>query len=350
MRHLHAYANFLESTGFDWRHFPIRRDERTLVRFRGDLIEQIKSGQLQSSTARARMSAVIQFYRYAESHGLVSPHAAMWSEKTVVVPWFDSTGFKRTMTRVVTDLHIPNRARPGVRLEDGLLPLPSQAMIDLLRFTAQEQTTELHLMLCVGFFTGARAGTITTLRRENLDSARPDPFTPGFFLIRVGPGTGVATKFDVAGELLVHNVLLDDLKAYASSVERLRRQVKASETDKTILFLTRRGNRYSVNALDRLVQELRKDAIHSGLHFMEKFRFHQTRATYGTWLMKLMLNITTVSAAIEFVRRVMLHKHESTTFRYVKFLENTKGKQEIAQAFNEVFTGLRDRDWDRLDA
>lgn len=53
----------------------------------------------------------------------------------------------------------------------------------------------------MGFFTGARFGTITSLRVENLEQARPDPYMKGFVLIRVGPGTGVATKFDVAGDL-----------------------------------------------------------------------------------------------------------------------------------------------------
>ncbi len=45
----------------------------------------------------------------------------------------------------------------------------------------------------------------------------------------------------------------------------------------------------------------------------------------------------------------MFHKHESTTFRYVQFLEYAKGKQEAAQAFHEAFTGLCRRDWNEAD-
>jgi integrase len=96
--------------------------------------------------------------------------------------------------------------------------------------------------------------------------------------------------------------------------------------------------------------DLRRDAVRADMKFMARFKFHQSRATFGTWLMQLMLSITTAGAAVEFVRRVMLHKHESTTFRYIRFLEITKGKQEIAQAFNEAFVGLRGRNWDQFDA
>lgn len=350
MRHLKAYAEFLEARSMDWRHFPVRRDQRVLVHFRGELIDQISRGDLHASTARSRMSAVIQFYRYAHTHGFITSAQPLWAEKTVSVPWSDSTGFKRSMTRIGTDLSIPNRARPGQTLEDGLLPLSSHAMMELLRFTGEHQTSEIHLMLSLGFFTGARLSTITSLRRESLDSAFPDPLTPGFHLIRIGPGTKVVTKFDVSGNLLLHDLLLSDLKRYAASTERLLRQAKAKPADKTLLFLTRRGNAYSVNSVDRLVQELRKQALRGGMRFMERFKFHQTRATYGTWLMQFLLGVTTVSAAVEFVRSAMLHKYEATTFRYLRFLDNAKRKGEIAQAFSDIFTGLRVRDWDQIDA
>ncbi|MCY1428251.1 hypothetical protein D9M71_441280 [compost metagenome] len=67
-------------------------------------------------------------------------------------------------------------------------------------------------------------------------------------------------------------------------------------------------------------------------------------------MMKLSLGVTSTGAAIEFVKSAMHHKHESTTFRYVKFLESTKGKQEAAKAFNEAFTGLERRNWDDFQA
>lgn len=350
MKHLQAYACYLEEHDLDWRHFPARLSERAVVRFRGDLLQQIERGSLASSTARSRMNAVVQFYRHAAAHDFVSSSTPMWRDRTVVIRYFDAVGFKRSMTRISTDLAIPNRTIVGVRLEDGLVPLSDVHMAELLKFIAGEGTAELHLMLTTGFFTGARLGTITTLRIENLEQARPDPYMKGFYLVRVGPGTGVATKLNVEGDLLVPSMLLSELKRYAYSTERLKREAKASEGQRSIVFLTSRGNRYSNNSVARLMTGLRRSAVRANLRFMERFKFHQTRATYGTWLMKLALNVTTSAAAIAFVQAAMLHKHESTTFRYVRFLESTKGKQEAAQAFHEAFTGLRKRSWDTVNA
>lgn len=350
MKHLHAYACYLEEHKLDWRHFPTKLAERAVVRFRGDLIQQIERGSLASSTARSRINAVVQFYRHAAAHDFVSPATPMWRDRLVVIRYFDTMGFKRALTRLSTDLAIPNRSIVGVRLEDGLLPLNETHTTELLEFTAREETTELHLMLSIGFFTGARLGTITSLRIENLEQARPDPYMEGFFLIRVGPGTGVATKLDVEGDLLFPRMLLEELKRYAYSTERLKRESKAPAGQRSILFLTSRGKKYSNNSVARLMTGLRRSAVRAGLRFMERFKFHQTRATYGTWLMKLALSVTTVAAAIEFVKNAMLHKHESTTFTYVKFLDVNKGKQQVSKAFHEAFTGLHVRDWDDFDA
>lgn len=349
MKHLHAYANFLEMRGLDWRHFPMVVAQRAIVQFRGELIGQIKRGTLASSTARSRMGAVIQFYRHADRHNFIGPESPMWRERVVVVRYYDAVGFKRVMSRASTDLTIPNRTVEGVRLEEGLLPLSEEHLTQLLEFTAAKETREMHLMLSTGFFTGARLGTITTLRVDNLEHARPDPYMKGFLLIRVGPGTRVETKFSVSGDLLVPDVLLNELKAYASSSGRLKREARAKPSDRSLLFLTKRGCGYQGSSISRLMTDLRRNACHAGLKFMVRFKFHQTRATYGTWLMKLALDVATPAAALEFVKGVMLHKHESTTFTYIKFLEVTKGKQEAARAFNQVFTGICNRNWGRFD-
>lgn len=345
MKHLHAYATFIEDIQVDWRHFPMRMADRALVRFRGHLIGKIAAGNLASTTARSRMSAVLQFYRFADAHGFIDAESPMWIEKSVMLQSFDAVGLKRTFSRTATNLSIPNRSRPGTRLEDGLLPLSEVHMRELLSYSEASETLELHLLLTVGFFTGARKGTITSLRIENLEQARPDPFMQGFFLIAVGPGTGVATKFDVQGNLLVPDFLLVTLKGYATSSKRLRREAKADASARSIVFLTSEGRPYSGPTIDQLMTGLRRRATKSGLKFVEQFKFHQTRATYGTWLMKLALEVTSASGAIEFVRAAMLHKNESTTLRYIKFLEVSKGKQQAAEAFNRVFTGLGARDW-----
>lgn len=73
MRHLHAYANFLDTNEeIDWRHFPRRKADRVLVLWRDELIKARDAGKLASSTASQRMSATIRFYRFAAENNLVS--------------------------------------------------------------------------------------------------------------------------------------------------------------------------------------------------------------------------------------------------------------------------------------
>ena len=350
MKHLHAYAQFLESTELDWRHFPMRLAERAVVRFRGHLVDCIKRGSLASSTARARMAAVIQFYRHADAHGFVSAESPLWKERSVVIRYHDAVGFKRAMVRVTTDLAIQNKARPGLTLEDGLMPLRTEHMEQLLAVTSKGSLDELHLMLLTGFFTGARMETLMTLGIANLERAHPDPFMKGFWLIRVGPGTGVDTKFDVEGDLLVPEFLLTELKTYAYATRRLHRESKSEPAHRAVLFLTKNGKPYTQATVTRLMTDLRRSTLAAGLRFMERFKFHQTRATYGTWFMQLALSVTTEANALALVKGAMLHKDEATTFRYIRFLGMSKGKAEAAEAFTKVFTGLAGRDWNQLHA
>ena len=345
MEHLHKFANWLEQADppIHWRHFPQIKAERVLVRYRGHLIDERDAGTLRPSTTTARMNAVIQFYRFAEGKNFISHDAPKWQDRMVVLPYFDTTGFQRTITRITTDISIPNRARHGLRLEDGLMPLTQQHKLELLEFAHNESSPELYLMLLTGFFTGARIGTITTLRATALDHAVRDPALSGMWLVKVGPGTGIATKFNVSGDLLIPDPLMVSLRAYVTSRRHLDRVIKAAEADKTLVFLNRFSTPYKVASVNRDMVDLRRKGQRAGLKFLQKFKFHQTRATYGTWLMKLCLEISSVKAAIEFVKQAMLHKHEATTFGYVTFIEKSKISIEIENAFSENFMGLSTR-------
>jgi hypothetical protein len=155
--HLYQYAVWLEREQIDWRHFPQTKSERVLTRYRGFLIESREHRLLKPSTTTARMNAVIRFYRYAAGRNFVSRDVPKFEDQSVVLRYFDTAGFERTMTRMTTDISIPNRARSGLRLEDGLLPISRHHMTELLQFTKANCSEELHLMLMVAFFTGARS-------------------------------------------------------------------------------------------------------------------------------------------------------------------------------------------------
>lgn len=345
LEHLHKYAEWLEQADppVDWRHFPQTKSERVLVRWRGQLIGERDAAALSPSTTTARMNAVVRFYRFASGKNFIDRQAQKWQDKSVVLPWFDTAGFQRTMVRVTTDVSIPNRSRQGLRLEDGLLPITDQHKLDLLEFARTNASPELHLMLMTGFFSGARLETILTLRTTSLNDAARDVGMPNIWRIKVGPGTGIATKFDVSGDLLIPDQLMQELKAHTVSKRHISRVIKADNADKTLVFLTRYSAPYQVKSVDREMVDLRRAGQAAGLKFLQKFKFHQTRATFGTWLMKLCLAVSSVKASIEFVKNAMLHKHEATTFKYVKFIETTKVSIEIEKAFSESFMGLSTR-------
>jgi integrase len=350
MKHLAAYATWLEFSELDWRHFPVRKDKRAIFLYRGELIAQRDRGSIAPSTASSRMAAVIQFYRHAHVYSFVQRDSPLWTDRQAVIRYHDATGFGRTVMRLTSELSIPNRKRVGLRLEDGLTPLRVEDALKLFEFTKEQGLTELHLMLALGIFSGARIGTITTLCVRNIEDAYADPRAPDTYLMPVGPGTGVKTKFNVSGTLMVPRFIIEYLKVYAYSMQRLRRQALANEADRGLLFLTSRGNPYESSSFNRLMTDLRRRALVAGLRFMARFKFHQTRATFGTWLMGVALEVANTRAAVAFVKAAMLHKDEKTTFGYVRFNEESPIKAQIANKYSAVFSGIVNRDWNKYDA
>ncbi len=345
MSHLLAYAKWLESESIDWWHFPDRESERCLNRFRGALIQARSSGELAPSTASQRMAAVIRFYKWSRTKGLISSEWPMWKDRFVGIRLTNQFGLEHTLKVASTTLSIPNRTVAGpIQLEDGLLPLSANAMKEVLIFADKNASPELALMLRVGFFTGLRIGSITDLKVSTLQNAITIPEV-GIKTISVGPGAypPVDTKFDVSGSVPIPNELLEMLLDYASSIRRLKRQSLSSEIDQDLLFLSRFGNNYkadSSSAINVEMSRLRKLALESGITAFKGFYFHRTRATYATELMRVALNAMSVSDAVEFVKGACLHKDISTTMKYVKFIETSKTMKDASDAFTKAFMGL----------
>jgi hypothetical protein len=113
MSHLARYANWLEEVGVHWLHFPKKKSERCLFRFRGHLIELRDDALLAPSTASQVMNSVIAYYRWASANGYADERSKLFDDKNKVISFFDKVGFSRTLSVVSTELSIPNRARTG---------------------------------------------------------------------------------------------------------------------------------------------------------------------------------------------------------------------------------------------
>lgn len=345
MSHLLAYAKWLESESIDWWHFPERESDRCLIRFRGALIQARNSGELAPSTTSQRMAAVIRYYKWVKGKGIISPEWPMWQDRLVGVKITNAFGFEHTLRVSSTDLAIPNRNAAGaIKLEDGLLPVSVTAMKEILSLADANSSEEFALMLRIGFFTGLRIGSITDLKVTTLQNVIAVT-SFGLKTLSVGPGARppVATKFDVSGSVPVPDDLVNILMKYAMSTRRLKRQALASKENKDFLFLTKYGNTYcsdNSRAVNVEMHRLRKAGKEAGIKVLRGFHFHRTRATYATEIMRVALKFMPVSDSIQFVKEACLHKDESTTMKYVKFIETNKTMSEASNAFTEAFMGL----------
>lgn len=345
------YAKFLETHRVHWFQFPARKAERCLVLYRGDLVKLRDAGEISPSTASEYMRNCIMFYRWIRHKGLLAPHIFMWSDRSYFVKYFDKVGFERTVNGITTDLGIPNRKRQGMTLEGGLLPVSDTDRDVILDYAASNGTPELYLMLAIGFYTGMRLGSICDLKVQTLVNAVPDPSTPGLLRLAIGPGAAppVHTKFAVTGQIWMPQALLDELLVYAEGWRRIEREAKARCENRDLLFLTRFGNPYGrrgtehSSAVNVEMSAIRKKAMQSGLKVFRKFRFHQTRCTFGTELARLALSTCSdVALVIGMVSDALLHapSSEATTFKYIRFVQAAPIKQALSHRFMVAFSGI----------
>lgn len=348
------YAKFLEGRRLQWFEFPSRKADRCLVQYRGALIKARDAGHIRPATASEYMRNCISFYRWVRRRGLLSPTLLLWKDKRFLIRYFDQVGFERTLAGTTTDLGIPNRQRIGITLEGGLLPVSSSDREVILDFAKRNASPELYLMLALGFFTGMRLGTICDLRIDTLERAIPDPSTKGLLRISVGPGASppVHTKFGVTGQVWVPEPLCSEVLEYAKGLRRLTREASADVGNKDLVFLTRFGNPFGrrksdqSSAINVEMSSLRKLGIAVGIKALRKFRFHQSRCTFGTELARLALaNCADVAITISTVSNALLHgrNSEATTFKYIKFVQAAPVKQAIANSFMTAFTGIASR-------
>ncbi|SDQ84191.1 Phage integrase family protein [Pseudomonas grimontii] len=343
---LQHYATWLESEKLDWKYFPLRKDDRCLLKYRGHLIKERDAGNIAPSTATARMNHVIRFYRWVKKTGLISPNLELWTDITVAIRTHTSVGFERTLQIQSCDLSIPNAGKRGTTLEDGVFPVSAVDRELILDIAEMHCPPELYYMLLLGFHTGMRVQTICDLKIKNITMATRHPVRDKTFLIAVGPTASppVRTKYQISGLIEIPEQLLNTLTTYANCIRRAKREIFAKQEHKDLLFLTSRGNSYARRgtetspAINVAMNDLRKQGLSRGVAVMQGFSFHRSRATFATEYTKVALSINP-KHALSMVKNAMLHKNESTTLAYIKFVENTPIKEAASNKFTQEFLG-----------
>jgi integrase len=271
----------------------------------------------------------------------------MWKSREVAITKTNSFGLDRTIRVLTTDLAIPCRkVKGGFHLEDGVMPVTSEAYRAILDFSETQPNEELSLMLAIGFGTGLRIGSIVDLKVETIEKATIDPFT-NWRCIEVGPAARplVSTKMDMSGKVpfVVDSLRIRTLE-YAKSTRRLLRQSMARKEHRCLLFLNEDGAPFNQGSVTTAMCRLRAKAIAQGRTEFRGFYFHRSRATFATLLMRAALEALSVSDAIDLVRNACLHSSAATTLEYVKFIEQSTSMREHADAFTSAFLGINKRD------
>jgi len=75
---------------------------------------------------------------------------------------------------------------------------------------------------------------------------------------------------------------------------------------------------------------------------MNEFKFHRTRATFGTNTARLFLKHLKVADALALLRDLMLHSDVATTLKYVKFIETGDLISSLADEYTRSYLKLTD--------
>jgi hypothetical protein len=372
---LAAYRRFLDETGIDWICFPANKLNRPTYRYRGHLKLAIAAGEIEGSTAKRRMSAIISFYRWIINEGVLTPANVPWRESAHYLELKDAYGFRLSKKVTTTDLSIqvPKQNDPySGNIDDGgkLRPLSQDEQTWLLDALVSLGNTEMTLIHLFALFTGARSQTILTFRVRHV---LVDMDETHLFELRmpVGPGTGIDTKNDKQLVLHIPVWIYQMLRTYALSDRARKRRCLAvgGDTEDQYLFLSIRGaplyqSKAELEAFNdsasirhaKTGQGVRQFITERVIPFIRKkhnnttfrYQFHDTRATFGMNLTDAQLELVakgevTLHEAREFVKNRMSHESSVTTDRYLQYRNNLKFIRTTNAAYDNHLRKLAER-------
>jgi len=351
---LGAFKGFLDEKQIDFTEFPQMKLKRPTYRYQGYLKNQIFSGVISPGTAKRRMACVIRFYRWIMREGVFQLSNDPWQEHDYFLSFKDSTGFERTKIIKATDVSVkaPKNDDPfDGRIDDGgkLRPLSSVEQSWLKEALVHLGNTEMMLIHFFALLTGARVQTVSTLRVSHVNIKIP--ITTRDYLLKVGPRTGIDTKYDKPHTLHIPRELCLLLKTYSQSERAKHRRERApgGDSEDQYLFLTQQGSPYYEAKSDTQVfdpdfklhhrkraQTIRQFMTDHVIPYIRKhhdpefhYQFHDLRASYGMNLTDIQMQLVTkgkisLTQARQYVQKRMGHESSATTDRYLDFRATMK--------------------------
>lgn len=341
------YYQFLEDEQLDWDRFPPIKRLKPTYQFRSYLLKLIKRGELAHSTANAYINHVKNFYLWTMHEGYLKVQREQEAPFKMEFVQVQNQGMlahlRPTFTVETSDLRIKVPKDSDSKNIRPLSPL-SQESLDLLISFLPRASEELRLQVLLSIDTGMRIEEVSTFTLDVLKTATPVAESQHRFELTLCPQTtGVKTKFDKTRRVEISVDLLEALRDYQVSERRLKRANKlytkiGQLTDDTVslnhdtIALLKRSERYEPlfisqqgNPATRASIEARWVELRAEIHEVDssfKCRFHDLRATYGTYRLSDLLEaqLGTIES-LELLMGWMGHKDESTTWKYLRFLK-----------------------------
>lgn len=339
------YWKYLEREGLEWDSFPPVNRLKPTYRFRSDdLLAAAREGRIAFSTANSCMGQVVRFYIWTiENHYLAISNnkEAPFKIEFVVRQNNDMLAHLRPRLLVQTSdlrIRVPKHSNSTI---SSLTPL-SMEHLSLMAAHLNSQSKEFILMTLLACESGLRLNEVCTFTVNALQEARPASALKSRFHVTIGPSNDVKTKFGKTRTIEVSATLLNLLQHYALSERRTARLLKwqkhtqpaqtippNSSRARTLtggaaprfepLFISQQGNPVRPEVLNARWVAFRNTLRQKDPGF--RYRFHDLRSTYATYrLHNLLESGLPEGEALDCLMGWMGHKHENTTFKYIRFL------------------------------
>lgn len=336
--------------------FPKFKLARATYRFAAYLRQRVMNKPSEASTSERRMNAIVNFYRWLADKQYFIPDNPPWDEKSLSLKVADRYGLSIQKQIRTTDLNpkIPKAAHTFDKfIEDGgkLKPLTEMEQRWIYDGLNTLGNIEIKLILLIMLLTGARIQTACTFLIGHFLDPNPRLTTSikglgKVFKLAAGPSTGIDTKNNKQGILMIPMKLYDALHRYAVSprVKRRSAKTKLGWESTQYLFLTQQGSPYYESRKDiqepdpdfnrhhfkkgETIRQFIRDRLipHIQLKHSKGFSFrdHDLRATFGMNVeCRLAILVhegkLTKDQARQILAALLWHSSPSITDRYLTY-------------------------------
>ncbi|TOQ81084.1 hypothetical protein CGG88_12000 [Vibrio parahaemolyticus] len=356
------YFRFLHNERVQFNDFPENEDDRPTYKFAQYLLELVAGipierknkqvhAQIKLSTAKARMRAIISWYRYMHNNGMVNSSSLDKAFTVIDIKLKSSrqNNNKHILSHTLVrrqKVHREHNYERTVQSTDIMRRFPPSQSYEphekLKALTASHKDlfvsqltnipTEKKLMYRLGYECGLRLNEFCTFPASEVKR----PVSSDHIPIYIGPLTnGCMTKFSKEGGMVrVPASLMLEMYDYLHSHQRQKLEKKGESNGR--LFLNRQGRPFNPNTIQTHFSALRNHMQSIDPSWF--YRLHDLRSTFASDTLERMMEESgySVSNAISELRLLMRHENISDTIKYITFYQSRNVRRQHGRDLNEL--------------